>query len=104
MGITSDEICAQIRQLYPDSGTCGEDLQICYSEKEKAWVVESRAWKRRLFTYIEKEEVERCLLDGHCVGLSFQMGQLRANAGGRSKESMGAKTSKLHRRNLRRRS
>lgn len=80
--ITRDDICTRIRHFYPDSGDCGKDLLICYSEKDNAWVVESTAWKRRLRTYIDEEDVNLCLSRGHCVGLSMQMGQLRANAGG----------------------
>ncbi|MCG8471044.1 MAG: hypothetical protein MI742_04220 [Desulfobacterales bacterium] len=78
----SDDICSRIRHFYPDSGECGKDLKICYSEKERAWVVETTAWKRKLHTYLDQDEVDLCLSKGHCVGLSFQMGQLRANAGG----------------------
>jgi len=80
----SKDICDRIRSFYPDSGECGKDLRITYDQDEHAWVVEALGWKRPMKTFVDEADVDACLTRGHCVALSFQVGQLRANAGGGS--------------------
>ena len=80
--LNSTDICKRIRLFYPDAGACGKDLRITYDKSQHAWVVEASGWKRRLKTFIDEAEVTACMERGQCVGLSFQVGQLRANAGG----------------------
>ena len=78
----SSDVCSRIKRLYPDSGECGKDLRITYDKSEHAWVVEASNWKRTLKTFVDEADVDACLSRGQCVALSFQVGQLRANAGG----------------------
>lgn len=72
-------LCEKIRELYPDIGACGIDIKAEYDEGEKAWVVHLQKGSYRLKTFLEEGDAEKCLLGERCVGLSFDIAQLRGN-------------------------
>jgi len=77
--IDKNELCEQIRTLYPDIGECGLDLDVEYDEGEQRWVVHLKKNHHRLKTYLEPGDAERCMQGVHCVGLGIEIAQLRAN-------------------------
>jgi len=72
-------LCEKIRDLYPDIGECGIDVQADYNEDQKAWVVHLKKDKHELKTYLEDGDAEKCMLGEKCVGLSIEIAQLRGN-------------------------
>jgi hypothetical protein len=74
-------LCEKIRQLYPDIGACGIDVDVEYDQREKNWVVHLKKDSRKLKTFLEEGDAEKCMLGQKCVGLGIEIAQLRANIG-----------------------
>ena len=72
-------LCEKIRQLYPDIGECGIDVDVEYDQGQKAWVVHLKKDNQRLKTFLEDGDDEKCMLGQKCVGLGIEIAQLRAN-------------------------
>jgi hypothetical protein len=72
-------LCEKIRQLYPDVGECGIDVEAEYDETEKTWVVHLKKGSYKLKTFLEEGDAEKCMLGQKCVGLGIEIAQLRAN-------------------------
>jgi hypothetical protein len=77
--IDRKELCEKIRQLYPDVGECGIDVEAEYDKKEKTWVVHLKKAGYKLKTFLEEGDAEKCMLGEKCVGLGIEIAQLRAN-------------------------
>jgi len=74
-----NELCKKIRSLYPDIGECGIDVMVDYDVPKKAWVVDMKKGSHELKTYLEPEDADVCMAGRQCIGLGFQIAQLRSN-------------------------
>ena len=72
-------LCDKIRQLYPDIGECGIDVDVDFDTQQKTWVVDLKKGAARLKTFLEEGDAEKCMLGEKCVGLGIEIAQLRAN-------------------------
>ena len=72
-------LCDKIRQLYPDIGECGIDVDVEYDQGQKAWVVHLKKDNKKLKTFLEDGDAEKCMLGQKCVGLGIEIAQLRTN-------------------------
>jgi hypothetical protein len=72
-------LCDKIKQLYPDIGECGIDVDVVYDPAQKSWVVHLMKDKQKLKTFLEDGDAEKCLLGQKCVGLGIEIAQLRGN-------------------------
>jgi hypothetical protein len=72
-------LCDKIRQLYPDIGECGIDVDVNYDQAQKSWAVHLQKDHYKLKTFLEDGDAEKCLLGQKCVGLGIEIAQLRAN-------------------------
>jgi len=72
-------LCDKIRQLYPDIGQCGIDVDVEFDQAQKSWVVHLKKNKQTLKTFLEDGDAEKCMLGQKCVGLGIEIAQLRAN-------------------------
>jgi hypothetical protein len=77
--IDRKELCEKIRQLYPDVGECGIDVEAEYDPAEKTWVVHLKKGGYKLKTFLEEGDAEKCMLGQKCVELGIEIAQLRAN-------------------------
>ena len=77
--IDKSELCEKIRELYPDIGECGIDVDVDYDEAQKAWVVDLKKGGQKLKTYLEDSDADSCMLGKKCVGLGIEIAQLRSN-------------------------
>jgi hypothetical protein len=77
--IDKKTLCEKIRQLYPDIGECGIDVDVEYDTGQKSWVVNLKKDHQKLKTFLEAGDAEKCLLGQKCVGLGIEIAQLRAN-------------------------
>jgi hypothetical protein len=77
--IDNKGLCEKIRQIYPDVGECGIDVEAEYDPKEKTWVVHLKKGSYKLKTFLEEGDAEQCMLGQKCVGLGIEIAQLRAN-------------------------
>ncbi len=73
------QLCEKIRELYPDIGQCGIDLNVDYDEGQKAWVVDLKKDRHQLKHYLENEDAELCMLGKQCVSLGLEIAQLKDN-------------------------
>lgn len=72
-------LCEKIRNLYPDIGECGIDINAEYNDEQKAWEVHLKKDAHELKTYLDDGDAEKCMLGEKCVGLSIEVAQLRGN-------------------------
>ena len=75
--INKAQLCEKIREIYPDIGQCGIDLQVDYDDEQKRWVVHLERDAHRIKTYLEQGDAELCLMGRQCVSLSIEINQLR---------------------------
>lgn len=72
-------ICEKIKEIYPDIGECGIDVNVDYDESQKRWVVDLKKDHHELKTYLEPGDAEFCLEGKQCVSLGIEIAQLRGN-------------------------
>ena len=77
--IDKDTLCDKIREIYPDIGECDLDIKAEYDENQKAWAIHLTKDKHKLKTYLEDNDVEKCMNGEMCVGLSIEIAQLKGN-------------------------
>lgn len=73
------QLCDKIREIYPDIGACGIDVEIDFDGGNNAWTVDLKRGRRKLRTFLEPEDAQNCMEGRQCVGLGFQIAQLRDN-------------------------
>ncbi len=73
------ELCDKIRDIYPDIGECGINVDVEYDDEKKAWVVDLKKDQHELKTYLESEDAETCMNGKQCIGLGLQIAQLKDN-------------------------
>ena len=76
------ELCKKIKSIYPDIGECGIDVTVDYDEAKKAWIVDLKKGGHELKTHLETEDADVCMAGKQCIGLGFQIAQLRSNIEG----------------------
>lgn len=76
---TNKQVCEKIQSVISDMGDCGKDLNVSFDKEEKAWVVDFKKGDRHLKTFLEPEDANACMEDNQCIGLGFQMHQLKTN-------------------------
>ena len=72
-------LCQKIKELYPDIGECGIDIEVDFDEQENTWVVDLKKDGRQLKTFLEENEAEKCMIAEKCIGVGFEIAQLRGN-------------------------
>ncbi len=77
--IDKKALCEKIREIYPDIGECGIDVDVEYDEAKKAWVVDLKKGQHELKTHLEPEDATACMDGKQCIGLGTQIGQLKEN-------------------------
>ena len=77
--IDNNELCQKIRELYPDIGECGIDVDVAFDEANSRWKVDLKRGSRQLQTFLEEGDAELCLQDRQCVSLGIEISQLRNN-------------------------
>ena len=77
--IDKNTLCEKIKELYPDVGECGIDIQAEYDESQKAWTVWLKRDNHRLKTFLEDGDAEKCMIGEKCVGLGIEIAQLKDN-------------------------
>ncbi|MCX7823751.1 MAG: hypothetical protein N2260_09975 [Syntrophobacterales bacterium] len=74
-------LCEKIREIYPDIGRCGIDVQASYDEQTKAWVVSLSKEGHTLKTFLEPQDVQACKEGRECIHLGLQIEQLKKHVG-----------------------
>ena len=74
-----EKLCRKIRELYPDIGLCGIDLDAEWDAEKNAWVLDLRKGGHELKTYLEPDDADGCMNGNKCVALGVQIAQLTDN-------------------------
>jgi hypothetical protein len=77
--IDKAELCEKIREIYPDIGECGIDVDVVYDNTQERWTVNLKKGAQNLKTFLEKGDAELCLMGKQCVSLGIEIAQLRGN-------------------------
>jgi hypothetical protein len=77
--IDKENLCEQIRSIYPEVGECGIGVDVDYDRDKEAWVVDLKAGGHRLKTHLEPGDAEACVRGEKCFHLGAQIGQLVDN-------------------------
>lgn len=75
--LDSKAICEQIQKIYPDVGECGLDIKVTRDTGQKRWVVHLEKGPRKLDTYLEEGDAEKCMAGKQCVSLAIEINQLK---------------------------
>lgn len=73
------ELCDKIREIYPDIGECGINVEVEFDEKKNAWIVDLKKDRHELTTHLEPDDAAACMEGKQCVSLGTQIGQLKEN-------------------------
>ncbi len=73
------ELCEKIREIYPEIGECGIDIDAEWNTDKNAWAVDLKSEGHELTTYLESEDADGCMDGKQCVSLGLQIAQLKAN-------------------------
>lgn len=74
-----EELCKKIRDIYPEIGECGIDLDVEWSGEKNAWVVDLKKGGHELTTHLEPDDADGCMENRQCVSLGLQIAQLKSN-------------------------
>ena len=72
-------ICEKINSRFPDLGECNKDFDVDYNFEVKSFEIALNKDGKRLKTYVEPNDAYSCLFNDQCIGLSFQMAELKDN-------------------------
>lgn len=75
--LDKNTLCDKIREIYPDIGECGIDVNVEYDQEQKRWIVYLKQDRQELKTFLEPGDAEKCLEGKHCVSLSVEINQLK---------------------------
>ena len=76
---SNESVCEQIKKVFPEIGECGIDVNVDYDDNKKAWIVDLKKDAQHLTTHLEPQDADECMAGEKCVGLAFQIQQLREN-------------------------
>ena len=77
--IAKEELCNKIKDIYPDIGQCGIDVDVEFDKQENTWIVDLRKDHHHLKTFLDESDAEGCVEGNKCVNLGVQIAQLRDN-------------------------
>ncbi len=75
--IDKEQLCQRIREIYPEIGECGIDVEVVFDDQQDRWTVLLNKDDRHLKTYLEPGDAELCLQGKQCVSLSIEINQLK---------------------------
>lgn len=75
--INREELCKQIRMIYPDIGACGIDVEVDYDSKQQRWTVILKKDRKELKTFLEPGDAESCMMGRQCLSLAIEISQLK---------------------------
>lgn len=76
------EICSRITEAMPELGVCGFDINVTHDDNLKAWRVGYGESGQRAQTFLDDEDVERCLDGKECLSLGLMVRQQIASRRG----------------------
>ena len=78
--IDKNALCEKIRQLHPEAGRCGIEVDVDYDTAEKSLVVYLRKDERRIKHFLSEADAAACMEGKQCVALGLELAQYRKPA------------------------
>ena len=75
--LNQEELCQKIKNIYPDIGECGIDVDVAYDDENDRWMVDLKKDKKELKTFLEPGDAELCMEGKQCVSLGIEINQLK---------------------------
>jgi hypothetical protein len=75
--LTGNDVCNQLTSIYPDFGSCGDEMVVKWDKKKQAWAVDFEYGGSKIRHYLENEDAAACLIKDQCLGLGIEFGQFR---------------------------
>ena len=75
--MNKQELCQKIREIYPNIGACGIDLDVVYDGKNDRWKVGLKRDQKELKTFLEPGDAELCMKGKQCLSLAIEINQLK---------------------------
>ena len=72
----TNELCRKIKEIYPEIGQCGVNVNISLENDLNTYVVHLEKGEHKLDTYLEKTEADECMEGKQCVHLGVDIAQL----------------------------
>ncbi|WP_028580823.1 hypothetical protein [Desulfogranum japonicum] len=79
---TAQQLCERISNIFPDLGSCNEDITVDYDSKTETWLVHLNDGTHSLSHYLELPDADACLSGKQCVSLGLEMAQMKHNIHG----------------------
>ena len=73
----NNELCGKIKEVFPDIGECGIDIDVDYDDEKKAYIVNLKKGHREVKTHLEPEDADTCMDGKQCIGLGIQIAQFK---------------------------
>lgn len=71
------ELCDKIREIYPQIGECGIDIDVGYDKDNERWTVYLKKDEKSLKTFLEPDDARLCMEGKQCVSLGIEINQLK---------------------------
>lgn len=71
------ELCDKIREIYPQIGECGIDIDVGYDKDNERWAVYLKKDDKSLKTFLEPDDARLCMEGKQCVSLGIEINQLK---------------------------
>lgn len=75
----SKAISSKINNVFPDISSKGVDIDVNFDLQNKVWAIDFNRRGRHVKTFLELDDADSCVRDNKCIGLGFQVGQLKGN-------------------------
>jgi len=71
------QLCEKIKEVFPDIGECGIDMDVEYDEETDTYLVHLEKGPKKIKTHLEPEDADTCMDGKQCIGLGIQIAQFR---------------------------
>ena len=65
------DLCMKLTEVMPELGVCGVDIDVTHDDALKAWRVTYNAGNERGLTFLDDEDVDRCMIGKECLSLGM---------------------------------
>ena len=74
---TDQELCQKIREMYPELGECGVNIEVSHDDEQKVWIVDLKKGDHHLKHYLEYPDADKCMWNQKCVSLGLEIAQMK---------------------------
>lgn len=65
------DLCSKLTEVMPELGVCGVDIDVNHDDALSAWRISYDAAGKRGVSFLDEEDVDRCLNGRECLSLAM---------------------------------